>query len=296
MVLAEWAGIAIENARLYQASERRRDELEASVRRLEATTAIARAIGGETDLDRVLELIVKRGRALVGARGMVILLAEEPGLVVAATAGEISPSFRGTRLPAGDARGGPRRARRRTGSTRRCSCRWASAGARSACSPPSAAIPRARTSSCCWRSPPARRRRSPPRGRWRRSGCASRSPARRPSARAGRASCTTRRCRASAACGCSSPPRAGATTPARCAPRSRRSSGTIDGEIEGLRTLIRELRPAALDELGPAPAIEELAARTAARHGLEVDDRPGVRPGAARPRSRPRSTGSSRRR
>ena len=46
--------------------------------------------------------------------------------------------------------------------------------------------------------------------------------------------------------------------------------GTIDGEIEGLRTLIRELRPAALDELGPAPAIEELAARTAARHGLEV--------------------------
>ena len=46
--------------------------------------------------------------------------------------------------------------------------------------------------------------------------------------------------------------------------------GTIDGEIEGLRTLIRELRPAALDELGPAPAIEELAARTGARHGLEV--------------------------
>jgi len=71
VTLAEWAGIAIENARLYQASERRRDELEASVRRLEATTAIARAIGGETDLDRVLELIVKRGRALMGARGMV---------------------------------------------------------------------------------------------------------------------------------------------------------------------------------------------------------------------------------
>src|SRR5829696_6511839 len=103
LVLAEWAGIAIENARLYQASERRRDELEASVRRLEATTAIARAIGGETDLDRVLELIVKRGRALVGARGMVILLAEEPALVVAATAGEISPDFRGTRLDAGEA-------------------------------------------------------------------------------------------------------------------------------------------------------------------------------------------------
>ena len=51
MVLAEWAAIAIENARLYQDSERRRDELERAVRRLEATTAIARAVGGETDLD-----------------------------------------------------------------------------------------------------------------------------------------------------------------------------------------------------------------------------------------------------
>ena len=34
---------------------------------------------------------------------MLILLADEPGLEVASTAGEISPSFRGTRLPAGDA-------------------------------------------------------------------------------------------------------------------------------------------------------------------------------------------------
>ena len=69
MVLAEWAAIAIENARLYQGSERRRGELERAVRRLEATTAIARAVGGETDLDAILELIVERGRALVGARG-----------------------------------------------------------------------------------------------------------------------------------------------------------------------------------------------------------------------------------
>ena len=44
----------------------------------------------------------------------------------------------------------------------------------------------------------------------------------------------------------------------------------IDAEIEGLRSLIRELRPAALDELGPGPAIEELAERVAARNGLEV--------------------------
>ena len=68
VVLADWAAIAIENARLYRDVAARRDELERAVRGLEATAAIARAVGGETDLDRVLELIVKRGRALVDAR------------------------------------------------------------------------------------------------------------------------------------------------------------------------------------------------------------------------------------
>ena len=42
-------------------------------------------------------------------------------------------------------------------------------------------------------------------------------------------------------------------------------------EITSLRTLIVELRPAALDEYGAAAAIESLAERTAARQGIEVD-------------------------
>jgi signal transduction histidine kinase len=87
MTLAAWAGIAIENARLYERAEGRRAELERAVRGLEATTAIARAIGGETRLDRVLELIVKRGRALVDARRVVIALIEGDELTVAARAG-----------------------------------------------------------------------------------------------------------------------------------------------------------------------------------------------------------------
>ena len=37
---------------------------------------MARAVGGETRLDRVLELIAKRSRALVGARSMLILLVD----------------------------------------------------------------------------------------------------------------------------------------------------------------------------------------------------------------------------
>src|SRR5690242_8900842 len=57
VVLADWAAIAIENARLYRDVAGRRDELERAVRGLQATAAIARAIGGETDLARVLELV-----------------------------------------------------------------------------------------------------------------------------------------------------------------------------------------------------------------------------------------------
>ena len=99
LVLAEWAAIAIENARLYESLDARREELERAVRGLEATTAIARAVGGETNLDRVLELVVKRGRALVDARGLLILLADGDELVVAATAGEVETAVVGSRMP-----------------------------------------------------------------------------------------------------------------------------------------------------------------------------------------------------
>jgi signal transduction histidine kinase len=89
VILAEWAAVAIGNAHLYQDVERRRGELERVVRGLEATAAIARAVGFETDLERVLELIVKRGRALIDARSLLVLLEQAGGrLQVAACAGE----------------------------------------------------------------------------------------------------------------------------------------------------------------------------------------------------------------
>jgi PAS domain S-box-containing protein len=69
-------------------SDRRRDrdDLRRAVRRLQAATDVAIAVGGETDLERVLEAIVERGRALVEARALIILLREADELVVAATA------------------------------------------------------------------------------------------------------------------------------------------------------------------------------------------------------------------
>ncbi len=96
-ILASWAAIAVENARLYHRVESQRDEMERAVRSLEATAEIARAVGGETDLDRILETIVKRGRALVEARSMLILLREGEDIVVVAAAGEFPQDLLGER-------------------------------------------------------------------------------------------------------------------------------------------------------------------------------------------------------
>ncbi len=98
VVLAQWAATAIENARLYERSERRRHEAEQAVCALEAARDIADAIGGVPDLDRVLELIVKRGRALVDARAVLIMLRYGDELEVAASAGH-ARTAQGSRMP-----------------------------------------------------------------------------------------------------------------------------------------------------------------------------------------------------
>jgi two-component system, NarL family, sensor histidine kinase DevS len=99
IVLAEWASIAIGNARLYEDVARRRAELERAVRGLEATATMARAVGFETDLERVLELVVKRGRALLDADSLLVILEEGDKLRVAAAAGEIGAECVGVTLP-----------------------------------------------------------------------------------------------------------------------------------------------------------------------------------------------------
>jgi signal transduction histidine kinase len=99
VLLASWAGVAIANARAYHGEHDRRQQLEQAVRGLEASTAIARAVGGETDLDRILELIVKRARALVDARGVLILLQEGAELVVTAIAGDTDGALLHQRIP-----------------------------------------------------------------------------------------------------------------------------------------------------------------------------------------------------
>ncbi len=105
VILAAWAAVAINNARLYENSELRREEAETAIRGLQATRDVAVAIGGEISLEHVLELIVKRGRALIGARSLVIMLREAEDLVVRATAGhaQATPAHR---LPIGESTSG----------------------------------------------------------------------------------------------------------------------------------------------------------------------------------------------
>lgn len=100
-VLADWAAIAIDNARAYSREHQRRDELERVVATLEATLDISRALGGETELGRVLELIAKRARALVEARQVVILLVDddEQTLTVRTMAGETDRALIGRDVP-----------------------------------------------------------------------------------------------------------------------------------------------------------------------------------------------------
>jgi GAF domain-containing protein len=90
------------NARLYTTLSEHEAEVEQALRRAETSVDIARTVGGETDVARVLDLIVKRARALVDARALLVLLQRDGKLFVAARAGEVSDEIRELVVPADD--------------------------------------------------------------------------------------------------------------------------------------------------------------------------------------------------
>ena len=98
VVLAEFAGVAIDHARRFTGSERRRGELQRTVETLDATVQISRALAGQTDLPTVLALVAKRGRALVSARALLIELQDGDELVVAAGTGRLPDGLIGHRF------------------------------------------------------------------------------------------------------------------------------------------------------------------------------------------------------
>jgi PAS domain S-box-containing protein len=74
--------------------------LERALRRLSASTEVLLAIGGRTDPESVLSLIAERGRSLVDARSVIIALADEQDLVVSAIAGAVPEETAGARVAA----------------------------------------------------------------------------------------------------------------------------------------------------------------------------------------------------
>jgi signal transduction histidine kinase len=98
VLLAELAGVAIDHARRYSRLEAQRAELQRTVEALDATMQITRALGGETDLDVILALVAKRGRALVAARALVIEHEQAGEMVIAAGAGDLPDGLVGRRV------------------------------------------------------------------------------------------------------------------------------------------------------------------------------------------------------
>jgi signal transduction histidine kinase len=81
-MLAAQAAVAIENARLYESATR-------WSRQLESLHEVVRTVGEETDLDRLLALVCRRLRELIGARlALIALPAPEGDLRIATVDGE----------------------------------------------------------------------------------------------------------------------------------------------------------------------------------------------------------------
>jgi GAF domain-containing protein len=330
-VLADWAAIAIANARLYRDVRQRRDELQRANRGLETTTEVARALGGLTDVDRVLELVVKRSRALIDARAAQLALLDAGELVIAAVAGQGVDGVRGTRLAVEDSVAG---AALRSGRPQRFSrvpeqsFAYRTLGARTALVTPmvfrnrsigflsvfdrmsgdeafseederllqafaaSAATAVATAQSASNEAVQRSVRASElERGRWARE-----------------LHDETLQELAGLKVLLSGARRSG--DPARVVSAVDQAVEMITYGIENLRSLITELRPAALDELGTEPAVRALVERVRTTSGLDVDLRAGStstsrsgsrtrrvgRPSGMCPSWKPSSTGSSRRR
>jgi signal transduction histidine kinase len=88
-----------------QAPSPSRGDLERALRGLEASRDIATAIGTETSIERVLELIANHARALIDAQSMLIMLRDDGDLVVVAAAGHAA-DVHGLRLPVADSTSG----------------------------------------------------------------------------------------------------------------------------------------------------------------------------------------------
>ena len=100
MLLAGQAAVAIENARLFEAAT-------AWSRQLESLNEVGNALATETDLDRLLDLVVRRLRELLDARVVAVLLPSGTGdLRFSAIAGEGTEELVGQTIPRHESKSG----------------------------------------------------------------------------------------------------------------------------------------------------------------------------------------------
>jgi len=100
LVLADFAGVAVDHARRFAGLEARHAQLRRTVEPLDAMLQIAWALSGETHLDVILGLVAKRGRALVSARAPVIERAQGVEMVIVAGAGDLPEGVLSQRIDA----------------------------------------------------------------------------------------------------------------------------------------------------------------------------------------------------
>jgi signal transduction histidine kinase len=107
-LLAGQAAVAIENARLYEASTR-------WSRQLQSLNEVGNALATETDLQRLLELIVDHLRELLGARFVAVALPSgEDELRFAAVAGDVAEDLLGQTISRSGSKSGRVLERRRS--------------------------------------------------------------------------------------------------------------------------------------------------------------------------------------
>lgn len=98
-LLAAQAAVSIENTRLYESATRWSQQLE-------SLTEVGNALAAEIDLQRLLELVVRRLRELLAARLVGIALPADGELRVAAADGPESAGWLDLRLPVGSSKMG----------------------------------------------------------------------------------------------------------------------------------------------------------------------------------------------
>jgi two-component system, NarL family, sensor histidine kinase DevS len=106
-LLASQAAVAVENARLYEAST-------SWSRQLESLNEIGNALVGELDLARLLRLVADRLRELIGARLVAIALPVGDEMRIEAAAGDHADELVGVTFGRGDSKAGRVLARRRS--------------------------------------------------------------------------------------------------------------------------------------------------------------------------------------